>query len=201
MIRQITIKGLIRRISTIIAILLYYSLARYLPGSFDPIGFGLTNPFRAMLCRFMFKKCGRHITVERGAWFGFFSIWGWGFDIEIGDYSGIGENARVGGGLVIGKYVMMGPEVVILTGTHRYDDVTRPMMLQGGEASRVIIEDDVWIGARVIILPNVRIGRSSIIGAGAVVAKDVPPFSVVVGNPAKVIRMREGSAATAESET
>jgi maltose O-acetyltransferase len=200
MITRTQMKSVIKQRATIIALVLYFGLARYLPGSFDPMGFGLTNPFRARLCRLMFKKCGKHITVERGAWFGVFNIWG--FNIEIGEHSGIGNHAQVQGtgGLTIGENVMMGPEVIIITGSHRYDDATRPMILQGGYLAPVIIEDDVWIGARVIILANVRIGRSSIIGAGAVVAKDVPPFSVVVGNPAKVIRMRDGSPVPAQSE-
>ena len=54
----------------------------------------------------------------------------------------------------------------------------------------IVIEDDVWIGRRVIILPGVTIGRGSVIGAGAVVAKDIPPYSVAVGNPCKVVRNR-----------
>jgi maltose O-acetyltransferase len=201
MITKTQIRSVIGKRATIIAILLYYGLATHLPRSFDPIGFGLANRFRAWLCRFMFKKCGKHILVDRGAWFGFFNILG--FNIEIGDHSCIGPNAQLepGGGLVIGEYVIMGPEVVILTGSHRYDDVTRPIQLQGSRLDPVIIEDDVWIGARVIILPNVRIGRSSIIGAGAVVTKDVPPFSVVAGNPAKVRRMRDGGPVPARSDT
>ena len=181
---------MIRKIARIVATVLYFSLARHLPNSYSFLSFGLTNPFRATLCRFILKKCGKHIIVEHGAHFG--------YDVEIGDYSSIGINARLDGaaGIIIGSHVMMGPDVVIVTANHKHDDITRPMMVQGFERAPVIIEDDVWIGWRAIILPGVRIGRSSIISAGAVVAKDVPPFSVVVGNPAKVVRKRDGSPIT-----
>ncbi len=59
------------------------------------------------------------------------------------------------------------------------------------EEKPVVIEDDVWIGSRVTILPGVTIGRGSVVGAAAVVTKDVPPYSVVAGNPAKVVKTRE----------
>jgi len=65
-------------------------------------------------------------------------------------------------------------------------DVTKEL----GSDGRVVIEDDTWIGANTLILKNVRIGEGSIIGAGSVVTKDIPPYSIAVGNPAKVIKQR-----------
>lgn len=178
---------MIEKWARIIATVLYFGLARHLPESFGALSFGLTNPFRATLCRYMVKKCGKNVIVERGAYFG--------HNVEIGDYSGIGINARLdsAGPIVIGSHVMIAPDVVIVTANHKHDDITRPMQGQGFDIAPVTIEDDVWIGTRAIILPGVRIGRSSVIGAGAVVAKDVPAFSVAVGNPAKVVRRRDGS--------
>jgi maltose O-acetyltransferase len=175
-----------KKIARLIASVLYFGFARYLPVSYSPLSLGLTKPLRGMLCRFMFKKCGKNINVERGAWFG--------YNIEIGDNSGIGVNAELNtkGGIFIGNNVMMGPDVVIITQNHVHNDLTKPMLEQGFKLAPVIIEDDVWIGIRVIILAGVRIGRSSIIGAGAVVTKDIPPFSIAGGNPAKVIKKREG---------
>jgi len=174
-----------KRITTLIAAVLYFAFARYLPVSYSRLSLGLSKPFRALLCRYMFRKCGKNVNVERGAWFG--------YNLEIGDNSGIGVNAQLytAGGIVIGDNVMMGPDVVILTQNHRYDDITRPMREQGYESAPVIIEDDVWIGTRVIVLPGVRIGQGSIIAAGAVVTRDIPPFSIVGGNPAKVIKKRD----------
>ncbi len=66
------------------------------------------------------------------------------------------------------------------------------MIAQGmTETKPVTIEDDVWIGTRVIILPGLTIGRGSILGAGTVVTKDIPPFSVVVGNPGRIVKNRK----------
>jgi maltose O-acetyltransferase len=114
-----------------------------------------------------------------------------GDTIEIGPRSGIGIDAFIRADLVIGCDVMMGPGVIIYGRYHNHDRTDIPMNKQGmGGFSPVIIEDDVWIGARVIILKGVRVGRGAIIGAGAVVTKNVPPFSVVAGNPARVIRKR-----------
>ena len=89
--------------------------------------------------------------------------------------------------MIIGKNVMMGPECLIYTRNHRFDKTK--LKYDGYTETRpVIIKDDVWIGARVIILPGVSIGRGSTVGAGAVVSKSVPEYSVVVGNPAKVVK-------------
>jgi maltose O-acetyltransferase len=166
---------------------MYDYFARYLPISYMPFSFGLTKPFRGFLCRFFLKKCGKNINIERRACL-------FGSNIEIGDNSGIGINARLysGGGIIIGNDVMMGEDVVILSQNHKHSDITRSMRGTGYELAPVIIEDDVWIGLRVIILPGVRISRSSIVGAGAVVTKNVPPFSIVAGNPARVIKTRDG---------
>jgi len=175
-----------RKITRFIASVIYYGIARYLPVSYSPLSLGLTKPFRGMLCRLMIQKCAKNVNVERGAQFG--------YNIEIGDNSGIGINASLNtsGGIIIGNNVMMGPDVVISTQDHRHDDATNPMIDQGYVKAPIIIEDDVWIGTRAIILSGVRIGKSAIVGAGAVVTKDVPPFSVVGGNPAKVLKTRDG---------
>lgn len=124
---------------------------------------------------------------------GFSAIIGTGENIEIGDYSAIGARAYVGGSgkIIIGNYVMMAPEAVILTGTHVHDRIDVPMCYQGCKKLEVIIEDDVWIGMRAIILPGVTIGCGSIVGAGAVVTKNVPPYSIVGGVPARVLKWRK----------
>lgn len=173
------------RITRFVAAVLYFGLARYLPGSSAPLSLGLSRPFRALLCRQMFTRCGKNVNIERGAYFG--------LNIEIGDNSGIGTNARLvtTGGITIGRNVMMGPDVMIFTQDHEHCDVLRPMAEQGYHVAHVAIEDDVWIGARVIILAGVRIGRSSVIGAGSVVTRDVPSFSVIAGNPAVVRKRRD----------
>jgi maltose O-acetyltransferase len=110
--------------------------------------------------------------------------------VQMGGNSSIGRGSRVFG-VTMGSDVMVGPEVLFLAREHRRDDVDVPMVFQGDLATiPPVIEDDVWIGARAIILPGCKIGRGAIIGAGAVVSKDVAPYDVVVGNPARVIKSR-----------
>ena len=94
--------------------------------------------------------------------------------------------------LKVGKDVMMGPFVVIIGDSHQFSDRNIPMRLQGiKQYPPVQIADDVWIGARVMILPGLKIGKGAIIGAGAVVTKDVPPYAIFAGNPARMIGSRE----------
>lgn len=87
---------------------------------------------------------------------------------------------------------MMGPDVVILGGGHNTHLTDIPMRLQGSpEAKCTIIGNDVWIGTRAILMPGIKIGNGCIIGAGAVVTKDIPDFAVVGGVPAKIIKYRK----------
>lgn len=104
----------------------------------------------------------------------------------------ISYNCLIGGegGVNIGNFVMIGPNSVIISSNHGFSQGDIPMVRQKPNRAPVNIEDDVWVGANVIILPGITLGQGSIIGAGAVVTKDVPPYTIVVGNPAKAIRKR-----------
>ena len=111
----------------------------------------------------------------------------------------IGTGSYINGGMLaaspnatinIGENCMISYEVHIRTDTHNHDDATKPMIAQGNSQSSITIEDDVWIGYGAQIMPGTTIGRSSIIGAGAVVTHDIPPYSVAVGVPARIIRSR-----------
>ncbi len=167
-----------------IFLILYYFIARHLPGSDTIYSFG-SKKIRRFICRRIFNKTGKNINIEHGAFFGS------GFDIEIGDNSGLGLNSRVSSPLSIGDNVMMGPDVIIYTQNHNFDRIDIPMIKQGdSEKKKVIIGNDVWIGARAVILPGISIGEGAIVGAGSIVTKDVPPYSIVGGNPAKIIRER-----------
>lgn len=97
------------------------------------------------------------------------------------------------GPLHIGKNVMMGPDVTILTHTHNIERTDIPMGHQGSRIAEVVIGNDVWIGMRVIIMSGVKIGNGVVIGAGAVVTKNVPDFAIVGGVPAKIIRYRNSN--------
>ena len=164
----------------------YYGFAQHLPASYryQPLG-KFAKMCRAAACKRLFRAAGQHINVERGV--NFYTGW----EIELGDDSSLGINCRVPYDLQVGKDVMMGPEVIIVGENHRFARTDIPMRLQGYEKyGPVRIEDDVWIGARAIILPGVTIGTGAIIGAGAVVTRDIPPYAICAGNPARVIRFR-----------
>ncbi len=94
------------------------------------------------------------------------------------------------GSLKIGNFVMIGPNCNIITANHGFADHAQPMMFQDAVPEPVKIEDDVWLGSNVVILPNVTVGRGAIIGANSVVTRDVPAFAIVGGVPTKVIRYR-----------
>ena len=86
----------------------------------------------------------------------------------------------------IGNHVMIGPAVQIYTAAH---DLQAESRIKGGETAKpIVIEDNVWIGGGAILLPGVRIGKNAVVGAGSVVTRNVPANTVVVGNPARVIR-------------
>lgn len=112
-------------------------------------------------------------------------------NLKIGSNCQINENVFIQGAR-IGSYVMIAPNVSVLTKGHEFEDVNIPMVQQGDTKESIpIIEDDVWIGRGAIIMPGVILGKGSIIGAGAVVTKDVEPYSIVGGIPAKLLRKRK----------
>lgn len=94
------------------------------------------------------------------------------------------------GGLVIGDNVRIGPHVVIYASNHIFTNPRIPIVEQGMSCKGITIEDDIWIGAGAVILDGVSIGKGSVIGAGTVVTKDIPPYSIAVGVPARVIKKR-----------
>lgn len=169
-------------------ILLYYGFARHLP--YQPLpGYKFGNWLRSWIARKLFKSVGENITIKHGAYFGD------GRNIVMGKMSQLGIDCKVENDLVMGDYVLMGPEVVIYSSSHEYKDIATPIMLQGAkEIKPVHIGNDVWIGLRSVIMPGVTIGSHVIIGSGAVVTKDVPDYAVVGGVPAKVIRYRDNFA-------
>ena len=171
------------KLKQLVCLVLYYGFAQYLPKSntYGNVG----GVIRYALCKHIFKKCGKHVNIERKAFFAS------GIDIEIGDYSGIGINAHIPNGTIIGDYVMMGPNCFILDVNHKVSDVDTPMCFQGHVPKKITrIGNDVWIGRDVHMTPGRTIADGSIIAMGAVLTKDFPPYSIVGGNPAKFIKKR-----------
>lgn len=112
--------------------------------------------------------------------------------VVIGDNSWLGPGTIVygNGGVDIGSDVMVASHCAINTVSHNFSNIDIPMNDQGTNCDPVVIEDDVWIGTAAVILQGVRIGEGSIIAAGAVVTKSIPPYSIAMGVPARVTASR-----------
>ena len=98
-----------------------------------------------------------------------------------------------GGAIAIGANTAIGPGTVLRASNHKFDDRNVPIMDQGHVSGRIVIGEDVWIGANCVVTPDVVIGHGAVVGAGAVVTRDVPPFAIVGGVPAKIIGWRGGA--------
>jgi len=109
-------------------------------------------------------------------------------DIIIGDHTRIGLHNTIIGPVTIGSHVNLAQGITITALNHNFSDAEKRIDEQGVNTTPVVIEDDIWIGANAVILPGVTIGQHSVVAAGAIVTKDVPPHSLVAGVPAKVIK-------------
>lgn len=112
---------------------------------------------------------------------------------EMGKGSSIAQNCTISGegaGVFIGENVMIAPNVVIIAFNHGFEDLNVPMVNQKNNEISVFVEDNVWIGSNCTIGSGVRIGKGSIIGANSFVNKDVQPYSIMGGVPAKIIKYR-----------
>lgn len=136
---------------------------------------------------------GRNVTIGRSAVLTCTGVLARpGVGIRVGDRSAVGSGSFVGGqgGISIGRDVIIGPGVRIFSENHNYEFLDRPIRSQGETRLGVTIADDCWIGASAVIVDGVSIGTGCVIAAGAVVTKDIPPFSVAAGVPARVLRSR-----------
>jgi acetyltransferase-like isoleucine patch superfamily enzyme len=92
------------------------------------------------------------------------------------------------GPVLIGNNVVLGIGSQVLGLTHDFEDIEIPIKDQGVSGTKVIIEDDVWIGGNCVIIQGIKIGKHSLVAAGSVVTKDVEPYTIVAGNPARPIK-------------
>ena len=146
-------------------------------------------------------RFGSHTSIDRNLWLSCGVVPGNEGYFEIGDNSYIGPNAVMGAGgpIVIGRHVQIGPNVTVTAEDHVFSDPEKHIDEQGVIHKGIYIEDDCWIGGGAIILDGVRIGHGSVIGAGAVVTRDIPPYSIAFGVPARVVRTRVGVSRGGES--
>ena len=109
-------------------------------------------------------------------------------DVIIGDHTRVGLHNTIIGPVTIGHHVNLAQGITVTALNHVFSDTGKRIDEQGITTAPVVIEDDIWIGANAVILPGVKIGNHSVVAAGAVVTKDVPPHTLVAGVPAKVIK-------------
>lgn len=163
--------------------ILYNAIGKNLPMSYSKISFG-SRRFRQFCAKMILgDRCGNWVNIEKGVKFGD------GLTLKNG--AGIGAYSEIPSDVIIGEKVMMGQECLMFTKNHNTGRLDIPMGFQGMTQSKtIIIGDDVWIGARVIILPGVHVGKGAVIGAGAVVTKDIPEYEIWGGNPARFLKSR-----------
>ena len=109
-------------------------------------------------------------------------------DVIIGDYTHVTSRVKIVGPVKLGNYVTIGSGAQVTGLTHNYLDIDKPIAKQGVSPNLTVIEDDVWIGGNSCINQGITIGPHCIVAAGSVVTKSVPPYCVVGGNPAKIIK-------------
>lgn len=115
--------------------------------------------------------------------------------IEIGEHTMLNLNVLImgPGNIKIGRYCLIAPYVSIVAANRNFADPTRKIAEQGTSSKGITIEENCWLGHRVSVLDGVTIGQGSVIGAGAVVTKDIPPFSIAVGVPARIVGSRSSA--------
>ncbi len=173
-----------------LALALYYGITSHIRSSDNSWTIGAR--LNRLVVKHIFRKCGEGVNIRPRVYFGA------GGNISIGNNSMMGQDSIIGSTaeVVIGNDVMMGPEVLIYTSNHGMEPGI-PMRLQPLHSAPVRIGNDVWVGARCIILPDVTIGDGAVVAAGAVVTKDVPANAIVGGVPAKILKYRAEAATAA----
>lgn len=160
------------------------------------------SPFGYWIRRIYWRRITgvKNITVGRGAYLGDGSFIVFGDNLDIGENVELVADGVDGLNVFIGSNIAFARGVYLRSANHRFDDLTKLIMEQGHTSKKVsykgidysvVIEDDSWIGANVIILSGARIGEGAVIGAGSVVTGIIPPYSIAVGSPARVISSRK----------
>lgn len=128
-------------------------------------------------------RLGKESLIEASA-----VVCTWHGDVTLGDCASVGVGSIVIGPVRIGENSACSQYCFISGQSHHYEDVSVSFLRQGFKIDPVVIGKNVWIGSNCVILPGVKVGDNSIIGAGSTVVKDVPPYTVVCGKPAKITR-------------
>jgi maltose O-acetyltransferase len=166
-----------------LCLMAYYGFAKHLPDSSFPGGEFCTR-LRAFLCSQFIASAGKGLHVRSGAFVAD------GRHLYMADRSSIGPGCRIYGAR-LGYGVVIGPHCVFFKENRGANDLSKPVGDHGTTPINLpVVEDWAWVGERVLVLQGRRIGRGAVVGAGAVVTRDVAPFTIVGGNPARVIGHR-----------
>ena len=168
----------------LLALAAYYGVAQFIPawpGPIGRVGFAL----RERAARSLLAECGRGLNLHARV-----SV-GSGRHIHAANNVGVGRGTTFNGRgeVYLGPHLTMGPECLFITGSHEAHS-RRPLREQAAIRRPIRIGEDVYLGARVIVLPGVTVGDGAVVGAGAVVSRDVEPYTIVAGNPIQVIGRR-----------
>ena len=157
-----------------------YRIVRAIPGSFG-------EKVRRLLLSKIIPACGTNFLVRENV--GFLGVQ----KLRIGNEVMIGADSCIDatGGVEIGSNVLLGPTVKIISSYYDYTNLHIPFTAQERCYKKVIIENDVWLGANVYIMPGVRLGKGCVVSACSVVTeKEYPPYSILAGNPCRIIGTR-----------
>lgn len=143
--------------------------------------------FKGLFLRAFGAQIGRGVVFYPGVWIAP------GKNLIVGDHVdfALGVLVTTSGGVMIGDRTLIGYHTQILSSNHRIPGGRGKIFGAGHVTQPVSIGNDVWIGANCLILPGVKIGEGAVIAGGSVVTKDVPPFTIVAGNPARILKERD----------
>ncbi len=144
------------------------------------------NAFKSFFLRAVGARIGKHVVFYPGVWIAP------GKNLVVGDYVDFALDVLVttGGGVTIGDRTLIGYRTQILSSNHRIPEGRGKIFTAGHDGKPIVIGNDVWIGANCLILPGITIGEGAVVAGGSVVTKDVAPFNIVAGNPARVLKER-----------
>lgn len=179
-----------------------YGIVLYFPSE-------VMESFRAFFYKCIGIRIGKNVQISIGS---ILDVWNHQTPFYMGDNVRIGRNCFISGGvrvgsgtsinsnvnmvasppnvIDIGENCLIAQNVLIRSDDHKFNDVNRIIASQGRIGADILIGQDCWIGANAVLLKGVHLGAHSIVGAGAVVTKSFPPYSVIVGNPARLIKSR-----------